>query len=222
MFSGSLSTVHRIALAGGLSALAGVQANAAVLNYAFDSGSATITGTIGSTSFSNATWSMSTTTDTSGLATGNFLGVFPIRYIASTVTLTINAVGGPITVSMLGQVSRPVTAVASLDLGAITADTVRLFFGHFTSGATNGDGAGIIDVQAGLFPVSLVTVGSWIGSSSFNPGNYETTGGTLNVSVSSTGLDGVFTISAAGVVPLPGAAGLAACGLVAMGRRRRR
>lgn len=222
MNSGSISFVHRTVLAGGLAALAGVQADAAVLNYAFNSGSATITGSLGGTNFSNATWTMSASADTAGLATGAFLGVFPIRYIPTAVSLTINAAGGPITVDMTGDITYPMTAVASLDLSLITANTIRLFFGNFTSGAASGNGAGVIDIVAGLFPVSLVTTGSWGGTASFNPGSYETTGGTLAVNIASTSNDGVFTISAASAVPLPGAAGLAACGLLASGRRRRR
>lgn len=222
MISGSKSLIERSALAAGLAALVALPADAALLNYSFNSGSATITGTIGGTSFSNATWSMSTQTDTSGLATGAFLGVFPIRYIASTVSITINAAGGPITVTMLSQVARPVTAVASLDLSLLAADTVRLFFGHFASDAGNGDGAGIIEVEAGLFANSLVNTGSWTGTASFNPGEYSTTGGVLDVDVASTANDGVFSISSASVIPLPGAAALAACGLLASGRRRRR
>lgn len=221
MTSGSLTLVRSTALAAGIAAFAAGHAEAAVLNYSFNSGSATITGSLGGTSFSNATYSMSTTTDTGGLSTGTFLGAFPIRYIASTVSLTINATGGPVTVTMLSQVAYPVTAVASLDLSLVATDTVRLFFGQFAAGGVSGDGAGVIEVQAGLFPNSLVTTGSWIGTASFNPGSYETTGGTLTVNVASTGNDGVFTI-AAGVIPLPGAAGLAACGLLAAGRRRRR
>lgn len=221
MSSRPLALARHAALVAGLSAFAAGHADAAILNYAFDSGSATISGSIGSTSFSNATYSMSTTADTAGLATGSFLGAFPIRYIESTVSLTINAVGGPISVTMLTQVSYPITAVASLDLSAIAADTVRLFFGHFGAGGSSGDGAGVIEIQAGLFPVSLVTTGSWIGTASFNPGSYETSAGTLTVNIASTGNDGVFTISAA-AIPLPGAAGLAACGLLATARRRRR
>ena len=89
-------------------------------------------------------------------------------------------------------------------------------------GGTSGDGAGVIEIQAGLFPNSLVTTGSWIGSSSFNTGSYDTTGGTLAVNIASVANDGVFTISALSAVPLPGAAGLAACGLLATGCRRRR
>jgi hypothetical protein len=222
MTSASQTLIPRFALVAGLAALAAAHADAALLNYSFNSGSATITGSIGSTSFSNATWTMSTTTDTAGLATGSFLSAFPIRYIASTVTLTINATGGPIAVTLLSQVTRPMTAVAALDLSLVSPDTVRLFFGHFTSNGSNGDGAGIIEVQAGLFPVSLVTTGSWIGSSSFNTGSYDTTGGTLAVNIASVANDGVFTISALSAVPLPGAAGLAACGLLATGCRRRR
>jgi hypothetical protein len=67
-----------------------------------------------------------------------------------------------------------------------------------------------------------VTTGSWIGTASFNPRTYQTSGGELVVNIASTANDGVFTISAASVIPLPGAAGLAACGLLATGRRRRR
>jgi hypothetical protein len=218
----SASLARRTALAAALAAFAAGHADAALLNYSFSSGSATITGSLGGTSFSNATYSMSTTTDTGGLNTGSFLGAFPIRYIASTVSLTINAAGGPFTVTMLTETTYPVTAVASLDLSLLAADTVRLFFGSFTSGGTSGDGAGVIEIQAGLFPNSLVTTGSWIGTASFNPRTYQTSGGELVVNIASTANDGVFTISAASVIPLPGAAGLAACGLLATGRRRRR
>lgn len=222
MISGPHTLLHRTVLAAGLAASASLSADAALLNYSFNSGSATITGSIGGNNFSNATWSMSSTADTSGLATGMFLGAFPIRYIASTVSLTINATGGPITVTMQGMPTLPMTAVAALDLALISPDTIRLFFGQFAADGSNGDGAGVIDIQPGLFPFSLTTVGSWGGSSSFNTGTYGTSGGSLSVNVASVANDGLFTISAVSAVPLPGAAGLAACGLLASGRRRRR
>jgi len=222
MISGPHSLFTRTVLAAGLAASASLSADAALLNYSFNSGSATITGSIGSTSFSNATWSMSTTADTSALATGTFLSVFPIRYIATTVSLTINATGGPINVTMQGTAGLPMTAVASLDLSLVNPATIRLFFGQFAGDGSTGDGAGVIDIQPGLFPFSLTSVGSWGGSSSFNTGTYGTSGGTLSVNVASVQNDGVFTISSASAVPLPGAAALAACGLLAGGRRRRR
>ena len=204
----------------GIVALVGSGAKAQMYQYVLNGGTATITGSIGSTSFTNATWSMTSVADFATAVTGSGVTV-------ASATSQLQVFSG--------------SSTYTYDLLAPTGSTTKLVFVNLGGGIkpigfgpiADGDGAltGASPFAAGLFSLSSIqTPGSYLAITDIDVNSSEmfTTAGTLTISSDSNGV-GLLTVSnySPSAVPEPAEwAGLAMLGsglggLVVRARRRK-
>jgi len=212
----------------GVAGLAVDPAEAALMTYTLDGGTATITGSVGSTIFANASWTLTATADSSQAQLKTISAGAAAYVIPTTVTLRI------------GGTSSPVATVTMSDYSSGGSNFSWLVFSvDFGSGAgAGGFGPGDLstnplqidpgaDVRAGgsfggtpgIYN-NLSVSGVWTGQSLFwiDSQDYQTSGGLLDVTNVVNGI-GTWTIANASAVPGGGGAFLLAAGVV---RRRRR
>jgi len=218
----------------GAAGLAVDPAEAALMSYTLDGGDSQITGTVGSTSFNLASWTMTATADSSQVQSGTEQGV-PYYFIPTTVTLWVGGTSSPVaTVTMSNYTS----GSNSLVWGVFSADYSSVF-GPGAGGAgfapidlsttpdwTSGPGAGAIGSGARGAPLQIFNDLSysevWSAWGTFfldDSVTYQTSGGLLVLTDVSNGANGTWTIANASAVPGGGVAVLLAAGVV---RRRRR
>ena len=92
-------------------------ADASTLTYTATGG--IISGTLGETSFTDATWSITGTADPTNVITGTFSGVAPFKFLAMTPLLTITTGSSTLQATMVanGSIGQQV-GVFSIDLSA--------------------------------------------------------------------------------------------------------
>lgn len=200
----------------GIVALVGSGAKAQMYQYVLDGGTSTISGSIGSTTFTNATWSVTSVADFATAVTGSGVTV-------ASATSQLQVFSG--------------SSTYTYDLLAPTGSTTILLFQGYNSYGVIGfgpiyDGAGAFALGVGLTLSSLQTPGSYrMAQTIVNAGVPEllTTAGTLTISNGSRGSFGGLTVSnySPSAVPEPAEwAGLAMLGsglggLVVRARRRK-
>ena len=204
----------------GIVALVGSGAKAQMYQYVLDGGTATLTGSIGSTTFTNAKWSMTSVADFATAVTGSGVTV-------ASATSQLQVFSG--------------SSTYTYDLLAPTGTSTKLFFLDFGVIGAVGFGASSDDLS--LYGATTSAFGSYSLSSLQTPGTYAaagtnielgsfsgflTTAGTLTISSDSSG-NGLLTVSSysPSAVPEPAEwAGLAMLGsglggLVVRARRRK-
>ncbi len=216
----------------GVAGLAVDPAEAALMNYTLDGGNSTISGSVGGTNFTNESWTMTATADSSLVQNGTFSGLggaIPTYFLPTTVTLWIGGTSSPVaTVTMSNYTS----GSNSFVWGVFSNDTSATYGqGRHASGFSPADlsttpywtastGAGVNNYFGGTPGIynDLSASGIWTGVSFIwsTDKNYMTSGGTLVLTGVSSGANGTWTIAA---VPGGGVAVLLAAGAV---RRRRR
>ena len=222
----------------GVAGLAVDPAEAALMSYTLDGGGSQISGTIGSTSFNLAPWTMTATADSSQVQSGtvNFGTPAGAYFVPTTVTLWVGGTSSPVaTVTMSNYTS----GSNSLVWGVFSADYSSVF-GPAAGGAgfapfdlsttpdwTSGPGAGAIGSGARGAPLQIFNDLSysevWSAWGTFfldSSVTHQTSGGLLVLTdVNGDGSNGTWTIANASAVPGGGVAVLLAAGVV---RRRRR
>lgn len=205
----------------GIVALVGSGAKAQMYQYVLDGGTATLTGSIGSTTFTNAKWSVTSVADFATAVTDSGVTV-------ASATSQLQVFSG--------------SSTYTYDLLAPTGSANKFFFLDFGGGGvigfgpiSDGDGAltGATPSALGFFSLSsLQTPGSYIafatGLDLGSTPNFITTAGTLTISSDSDGF-GSLSVSnySPSAVPEPAEwAGLAMLGsglggLVVRARRRK-
>jgi hypothetical protein len=216
----------------GVAGLAVDPAEAALMNYTLDGGNSTISGSVGGTNFTNESWTMTATADSSLVQNGTFSGLggaIPTYFLPTTVALWIGGTSSPVaTVTMSNYTS----GSNSFVWGVFSSDTSATYGqGRHASGFSPADlsttpywtastGAGVNNYFGGTPGIynDLSASGIWTGVSFIwsTDKNYMTSGGTLVLTGVSSGANGTWTIAA---VPGGGVAVLLAAGVV---RRRRR
>ena len=126
-------------------------ADASTLTYTATGG--IITGTLGETSFTDATWSITGTADPTNVITGTFSGVAPFKFLAMTPLLTITTGSSTLqaTIVTTGSTGQQV-GVFSVDAGAYSSG-----FGIDLFGYLEGDGSTLFDSALGVFGSGLYT-----------------------------------------------------------------
>lgn len=152
-------------------------------------------GRIGDINLSNATYTASAIINSNQLQFSSYLGVFPVRYIPTTVSFVINNQGTLITGTLLGDANFPVTAIGAIDYNIVIPNSVIFVLGRFNSNASNFNGFQNIVIQSGIFPTSLTVPGSFNGTVSLNPGTYQTSIGPLEISTSGSSINNKFNIT---------------------------
>lgn len=214
-------------------------AEAALMNYTLDGGNSTISGSVGGTSFTNESWTMTATADSnqvqSGTVSDGTPSGAPVYFLPTTVTLWIGGTSSP---------------VATVTMSNYTSGSSIFVWGVFSADYTNvfGSGAG----GAGFGPLDLSTTPNWTDGYGaaviaggalggplwiFNDLSYsevwsawgtfflddsvthQTSGGLLTLTNVTNGTSGTWTIANASAVPGGGVAVLLAAGA---SRRRRR
>ena len=221
----------------GVAGLAVDPAEAALMNYTLDGGNSTISGSVGGTSFTNESWTMTATADSNQVQSGtvNFGTPAGAYFVPTTVTLWVGGTSSPVaTVTMSNYTS----GSNSLVWGVFSADYSSVF-GPAAGGAgfapfdlsttpdwTSGAGAGAIGSGARGAPLQIFNDLSysevWSAWGTFfldDSVTYQTSGGLLVLTDVSNGANGTWTIANASAVPGGGVAVLLAAGVV---RRRRR
>jgi hypothetical protein len=219
----------------GVAGLAVDPAEAALMNYTLDGGNSTISGSVGGTNFTNESWTMTATADSSLVQNGTFSGLggaIPTYFLPTTVALWIGGTSSPVaTVTMSNYTS----GSNSFVWGVFSSDTSATYGqGRHASGFSPADlsttpywtastGAGVNNYFGGTPGIynDLSASGIWTGVSFIwsTDKNYMTSGGTLVLTGVSSGANGTWTIANASAVPGGGVAVLLAAGAV---RRRRR
>ena len=200
----------------GIVALVGSGAKAQMYQYVLNGGSATITGSIGSTSFTNATWSMTSVADFATAVTGSGVTV-------ASATSQLQVFSGSSTYTYdLTAPTGSTTKLGFVDFGG----SGFIFFAPLSDGDNSVSGAA---TSAYVSLSSLQTPGTYLAyAANVRPGSFLTTAGTLTISSDSSG-NGLLTVSSysPSAVPEPAEwAGLAMLGsglggLVVRARRRK-
>ena len=231
----------------GVAGLAVDPAEAALMNYTLDGGNSTISpggnstisGSVGGTSFTNESWTMTATADSNQVQSGTLndgtpTGL-PVYFLPTTVTLWIGGTSSPVaTVTMSNYTSGSssfVWGVFSADYSSVLGPAAGgAGFAPFdlstTPDWTSGPGAGAIGSGARGAPLQIFNDLSysevWSAWGTFfldDSVTYQTSGGLLVLTDVSNGANGTWTIANASAVPGGGVAVLLAAGVV---RRRRR
>ncbi len=198
-------------------------AHASTLTYTATGG--IITGTLGSTPFTDATWSITGTADPTNVVSGTISDVgpgglsAPFNFLAMTPLLTITTGSSTLqaTIVTTGSTGQQV-GVFSVDLGALLSG-----YGGDVFGYLEGDRS-VVNGTFGLLGSGLYTdlQSSFFGSGSQSPSDLNTNVGLFVVS-DYTDQGATFTVSA---VPEPSTYAMAlaglACGGYSMWRRRKR
>jgi hypothetical protein len=213
-------------------------ARSETLTYTLDSGSATMSGTLGSLSFTNATWFLTATADPAGVTQGGLdLGglTIPAYFLPASVALTITDSVNGVTSMTLNNPVNAAWGVMSGDYGSLSPGISFLGFTAFSGSGSPWSSAslewgiaygGPYGGTAGSYN-NLGTVGAWNGGNSAVGATQRTAStslGTMTVTQTNnvTGT-GVFSIAA---VPEPSTCAMAlaglACGGYSMFRRRKR
>lgn len=205
----------------GVVALVGSGAKAQMYQYVLNGGSATITGSIGSTTFTNATWSMTSVADFATAVTGP-----GVTMASATSQLQVFSGSSTYTYDLLaptGSANKLVIAdfgPARVVVFAPVSDDDLTYSGAATSAF------GFFSLSSLQTPATYLAYGTNVDSGSFS--GFLTTAGTLTISSASSG-DGLLTVSSysPSAVPEPAEwAGLAMLGsglggLVVRARRRK-
>ena len=200
-----------IALLGGI--LGSSSAMAGLLHDETQGGTATVTGTVGSLSCTNATWKLTAVADPADVQAG--FCVVPFYYVPTTVTLTLQDGSSPLSMTLLDPAGAQWSAF-SVDCDSFVAGMAGLGFVPVFSPTANETGAGITlgggygGTPGGYNDLSVR--GTWSGgrTSFWNTADsYSTSLGafTLTSKSEETGT-GFFRITS---IPEPGSAAL--CGL---------
>ena len=125
-------------------------ADAETLTYTATGG--IISGTLGETSFTDATWSITGTADPTNVITGTFSGVAPFKFLAMTPLLTITTGSSTLQATMVanGSIGQQV-GVFSIDLSADLSGLGLDVFGYL-----EGDGSNLED-NLGVLGLELYT-----------------------------------------------------------------
>jgi hypothetical protein len=215
-------SVGLIALASMLAAPSA--ADASTLTYTATGG--IITGTLGGTPFTDATWSITGTADPTNVVsgtTGSPFGPLPFNFLAMTPLLTITTGSSTLqaTIVTTGSTGQQV-GVFSVDAGAIMSGYSYDGFGYIEGDGSIGQGFGVEG-----FGLYTDLQSSFFGSGSQSPSNNNLDNLDTNVGVfvvsDYTDQGATFTVSA---VPEPSTYAMAlaglACGGYSMWRRRKR
>ena len=122
-------------------------ADASTLTYTATGG--IITGTLGETSFTDATWSITGTADPTNVITGTFSGVAPFKFLAMTPLLTITTGSSTLQATMVanGSIGQQV-GVFSIDLSADLSGLGLDVFGYLAGDGSNlEDDLGVIGLE---------------------------------------------------------------------------
>jgi hypothetical protein len=223
----------------GVAGLAVDPAEAALMNYTLDGGNSTISGSVGGTNFTNESWTMTATADSSLVQNGTFSGLggaIPTYFLPTTVALWIGGTSSPVaTVTMSNYTSGSssfVWGVFSADYSSVLGSAAGgAGFGPLdlstTPNWTGGPGAAVIASGALGGPLWIFNDLSysevWSAWGTFfldSSVTHQTSGGLLVLTdVNGDGSNGTWTIANASAVPGGGVAVLLAAGVV---RRRRR
>ena len=176
-------------------------ADASTLTYTATGG--IITGTLGETSFTDATWSITGTADPTTVVTGTggpIEGLFlPFNFLAMTPLLTIT------TGSSTLQATIVTTGSTGQQVGVFSADYGALMSGYSVDGFgyLQGDGS-TINIALGVEGVGLYTnlQSSFLGSGSLATNDFNTNVGLFVVS-DSTDQGAAFTVSDASPSSVP-------------------
>ncbi len=205
----------------GIVALVGSGAKAQMYQYVLNGGSSTFNGSIGSTSFTNATWSMTSVADFATAVTNGGVTV-------ASATSQLQVFSGSSTYTYdLTAPTGSANKLVILDFGparAVVFAPVSDDDSNFTGPATSA--FGFFSLSSLQTPGTYLTFGTDVDSGSSS--GFLTTAGTLTISSNSSG-DGLLTVSSysPSAVPEPAEwAGLAMLGsglggLVVRARRRK-
>jgi hypothetical protein len=182
-------SVGLIALASMLAAPSA--ADASTLTYTATGG--IITGTLGGTPFTDATWSITGTADPTNVVTGTYLGFFPFNFLAMTPLLTITTGSSTLQATVLtsGSTGQQV-GVYSVDASLVQSGRG---FGGF--GYLEGDGSTLFSDSLGLVGLGLYTdLQSPLSGSGEQraQGSFNTNIGLFDV-IQPTNQDATFTVS---------------------------
>ena len=194
------------------------QAEAAMMQYTLTS-QATITGTLGGTAFTDKTFSITETGDTSNI-------VFDTYYVSAD---TIRTYSSPGTVSITIDGVGTATFSSPSDMRVTSEDVYHPIYGHLVSGAgfTDYAGGGVpsggVGASTGTTFYDLSSPFSASSSGSMGSATYHTSSGDLVISSSVSGTL-TFTAETAAAVPEPSSLALGAvgAGLALLAVRRRR
>ena len=209
-----------------IATLLGSSAKAQMYQYVLNGGTSTITGSIGSTSFTNATWAMTSVADYATAATNGNL-----TFLSATAQLQVFSGSSTFTYDLTAPTGAAVRA-GFLSTGNVRIFTLGPVFDNLRN-LTGGNGLGIT-TDAVLSLSSLQTPGTYAMlltgvNSDTNPVAFSTTAGSINISSKTSGSGGSLTVSnySPSAVPEPAEwAGLAMLGsglggLVVRARRRK-
>jgi len=208
--------------------LAGMVPNvsAGLMKYTVNSGTGTLTGTVGTTSFTNATWELTAIADSANVQTVTYLSN-STYFLPTTVTLTLHEGSNVYTMELVDP--------SGAQWGVASTQFQVYFFGQFLSheagffmpydAAASYTGAGtttgpLYGGDPGLY-TDLSVPGQWTGFTNFwgSDMQYTTSLGAFSYSNSTPSVDGYFKVQS---IPEPGTLSLLTVAGVALVAFRRR